>query len=63
MGQYCVYNIITLKNITLHIPFATKSFILDVDKVSQICPCFIYDLNKKAKKTFNENKPHAKLLK
>ena len=40
LGQYCVYNIFSLKNIILQIPNATKSFILVVNKVSQIWLCF-----------------------
>ena len=47
--QYCVYKIISLKNITLQITIATKSAILDVRKVSQIQLCFIYTSNKKLK--------------
>ena len=42
MGLYCVYNIISLQNITLKIPIAKKSSILDVAKVSQIQLCFTY---------------------
>ena len=46
--QYCLYNIISLQNITLQIPIVIKSSILDFGKVSQIWLSFIYTLNKKA---------------
>ena len=46
--QYCLYNIISLQNITLQTPIVTKSSILDFGKVSQIWLSFIYTLNKKA---------------
>ena len=36
IGSYCVYNIISLQNITLQIPIFTKSSILDVENVSQV---------------------------
>ena len=45
---YCVYNIISLQNITLKIPIATKNSILDVGKVSQNQLCFAYTLNWKS---------------
>ena len=61
IGWYCVYNIISLPNKTLQIPIVKKSFILDVDKVSQIRLCFIYTLHKKSK-TFNENKARDEQL-
>ena len=41
IGQYCVYNIMSLQDITLQIPIVTKSSILDVPKVSQIWVSFI----------------------
>ena len=47
--QYCVYNIISLQNLTFQIPIVTQCSILNVGKVSQIRLCFIYTLNKKAK--------------
>ena len=50
IGQYRVYNIFSLHNITLQIPIVNKSSILDVSKVFQIRFCFIYILNKKAKR-------------
>ena len=40
IGQYCMYNIINLKNITLQIPIATRRSILHVGKVSHIRLCF-----------------------
>ena len=46
--QYCVYNIISLQNITLQIPNVTKSSILVFGKVSQIWLSFIYTWSKKA---------------
>ena len=46
-GQYCVYNIIGLQNISLKVPVVTNSSILDVGKASQIRICFTYTLNKK----------------
>ena len=49
IGQYSVYNIISLQDITLQIRFITTSSILDVSKVSQIWLYFIYTSNKKAK--------------
>ena len=42
IGQYSVYNIISLQDITLQIRFITTSSILDVSKVSQIWLYFIY---------------------
>ena len=47
IGQYCVYNIINLQNITLQKPIVANSSILAVGKVSQNRLCFIYILNKK----------------
>ena len=44
--QYCVYNQPAEYN--LQIPIVTKTFTLDVGKVSQIRLCFTYALNKKA---------------
>ena len=42
IGQYCVYNVISLQNITLQIPIATKSSILDVNKEGVPDPALVY---------------------
>ena len=47
IGIYCMYNIISLQNMTLKIPIARKNSILDVGKVSLIQLCFTYTFDKK----------------